>query len=67
MTLCRCSVVAEPTFIYGPKDGAQVPPVFWALDTIELVQHMENGTDLIYFYQLDEESKNYIYQGQAEG
>ena len=54
----------EPVFMYGPKDGALVPPPLWALTVIELVQDMKDGTNVVYYYELDENTKNYYYRGQ---
>jgi hypothetical protein len=54
-----------PEFIGGPKDGAHVPIALWVLDTIEMVQHMPNK-NMIYLYNLDQETKNYIYAGQYD-
>lgn len=53
----------EPTFIGGPKDGADVPMPLWVLDSIELLHRLSTG-NVIYYYKLDKESKNYIYEGQ---
>lgn len=55
-----------PTFMYGPKDGAEVPELFWVLDVIEMVQKSPDGTRMIYFYRLNEKDKNYYYGGQFE-
>ena len=53
-----------PTFIGGPRDGGIVPDILWALDKVEMSQRLENGQIVIYFYELDEDSKNYMYIGQ---
>ena len=52
-----------PEFIGGPKDGARVPVSLWVLDTIEMVQHTNDG-NMIYLYNIDNKTKNYIYAGQ---
>jgi hypothetical protein len=56
-----------PTFMGGPKDGGLVPDSLWVLDTIELSQRLDNGHTVIYYYELNADSKNYIYMGQVEG
>lgn len=53
-----------PTFMGGPKDGSPVPDMFWVLDTIEMVQTLQNGHKIVYYYELNADSKNYIYMGQ---
>ena len=53
-----------PTFMYGPKDGAQVPEIFWVLDQIEMVQRFTNGKRVVYCYELNETDKNYYFRGQ---
>jgi len=53
-----------PTFMYGPKDGAQVPEIFWVLDQIEMVQHLTDNKRVIYCYELNEADKNYYFRGQ---
>jgi len=53
-----------PTFMYGPKDGAQVPEIFWVLDQIEMVQRLINGKRVVYCYELNETDKNYYFRGQ---
>ena len=55
-----------PTFIGGPKDGGKVPDMLWILYKVELTQQLENGHYMIYYYKVDDDSKNYIYQGQKE-
>lgn len=52
------------TFIGGPKDGGDVPAVLWVLDNIEMSQLLDDGRVVIYFYELDLETKNYMYTGQ---
>lgn len=52
------------TFMFGPKDGAPVPPPLWALTVIELKQKLDNGDTIIYYYELDEDSSDWIYRGQ---
>lgn len=56
----------NPEFIGGPKDGAKVPVALWVLDTVEMVQHLHDG-DMLYLYEIDEDSKNYIFKGQFKG
>jgi hypothetical protein len=56
----------EPVFIAGPKDGAEVPMPLWVLDKIELIQRLQDGRNVIYLYKLDNETKNYIYEGQRD-
>ena len=56
-----------PTFIGGPKDGGVVPDMLWVLDNIELQQQLDDGGIVIYYYELNADSKNYIYMGQREG
>lgn len=56
----------EPKFIGGPKDGGLVPIALWVLDEVQLVQHLDDGRNMIYYYKLDDKSKDYIYQGQVE-
>lgn len=53
----------KPEFIGGPKDGSSVPLALWILDTVEMVQHLHDG-NMIYLYEIDSNSKNYIYKGQ---
>ena len=55
---------ANPTFFGGPKDGAPVPDMLWVLDTIEMVHTLDNGHKIVYYYELNADSKNYIYMGQ---
>ena len=41
---------SRPTFMYGPKDGALVPDMLWALDEIELQERTDDGiviTDML--------------------
>jgi hypothetical protein len=52
--------------MYGPKDGTPVPDVLWMLDQIEMCQHLPDGSAIIYYYELDEVTKNYIYRGQIK-
>ena len=56
----------EPKFVYGPKDGGYVPMPLWALDEITLEQKLSNGKTMLYYYKLDSETKDYIYDGQSE-
>jgi len=58
--------VSKPTFMYGPKDGTPVPDVLWVLDEIEMCQHLPDGSSVIYLYELDYTTKNYIYRGQIK-
>ena len=51
-----------PQFIYGPKDGAQVPPMLWVLDLIEL-QETRKDVTLIHKYKINMATKNYEYAG----
>ena len=51
-----------PTFMYGPKDGAPVPEMLWALDEIELQERSKNGT-MLHVYVLNYEDKSYYYKG----
>jgi len=55
-----------PQFMGGPKDGADVPTALWVLDSIEMVQHLGNGVKMLYLYELDEDTKNYMYKGQYD-
>ena len=55
-----------PKFIAGPKDGSLVPMPLWVKDTIELVQKVDEGKYIVYKYQIDEKTKDYIYEGQTE-
>ena len=50
--------------MFGPKDGAPVPPPLWALTVIEIKQKLDNGDTIIYYYELDEDSSDWIYRGQ---
>lgn len=53
-----------PEYINGPLDGGGVAIQFWMLDVIEFPIDY-NDTDVIYVcYTLDEDTKNYIYNGQ---
>ena len=54
----------NPTFIGGPKDGAPVPDVLWVLDMVELEQILDNGRRIVYYYELNADTKQYIYMGQ---
>jgi hypothetical protein len=56
----------EPTFIGGPKDGGLVPMPYWVMEKITLVQKLPNGNNMLYYYKLDNETKDYIYDGQTE-
>ena len=56
-----------PEFIGGPKDGAMVPDILWVLDVIEMEHRLSDGQVLIYTYTLDEDSKNWIFNGQIQG
>jgi hypothetical protein len=56
----------EPKFIGGPKDGGIVPAPLWVLDNIEMIQRLPNSVNVIYYYKLDEKTKDYIYEGQVE-
>ena len=56
----------EPKFIGGPRDGGLVPMPLWVKDTIEMVQKVGIGKYIVYYYKVDEETKDYIYQGQEE-
>lgn len=53
---------ANPTFMYGPKDGALVPELLWALDNVELQERTKDGT-FIHHYALNYDTKNYEYRG----
>lgn len=55
-----------PEFIGGPKDGGQVPDVLWVLDVIKMEHQLPNGKIISYTYTLDEDTKNWIYNGQRE-
>lgn len=55
-----------PQFIGGPKDGADVPVALWVLDSIEMVQRLDEGGKMLYLYELNEDTKNYIYKGQYD-
>jgi hypothetical protein len=48
--------------MYGPKDGAPVPEMLWALDEIELQERSKNGT-MLHVYVLNYEDKSYYYKG----
>ena len=48
--------------MYGPKDGAPVPEMLWALDNIELQEKTKNGR-FIHHYLLNYDTKNYEYKG----
>jgi hypothetical protein len=56
-----------PEFIGGPRDGAHVPDILWCLDVIEMEHMLHDGQVLIYVYKLDEDSKNWIFNGQIQG
>ena len=51
-----------PEFVYGPKDGAKVPPILWVLDVIDLQEHRPTGT-IVHRYNLNYDTKNYVYVG----
>jgi hypothetical protein len=51
-------------FIGGPKDGALVPEPLWALTVIEMEQKLYTGGTIVYYYELDEDSQNWLYRGQ---
>jgi len=53
---------ANPTFMYGPKDGAVVPEMLWALDEIILREKHPDG-NLIHKYVLNYSDKSYYYEG----
>ena len=55
-------MLPNPTFMYGPKDGAPVPEMLWALDNIELQEKTKNGR-FIHHYLLNYDTKNYEYKG----
>ena len=38
----------------------------WVLDEITLVQKVKGGKTMVYYYELDKETKDYIYKGQEE-
>jgi len=56
-----------PEFIGGPKDGARVPDMLWVLDVIEMEHRLASGQVILYTYVLDEDSKNWIFNGQIQG
>jgi len=53
------------TFMFGPKDGSVVPPMLWALDVIELKHISLDGDTIVYYYQLDEKSHDWIFRGEV--
>lgn len=55
-----------PEFIYGPKDGSEVPPMLWVLDSIQLVDYLIDGRKIIYSYEINMDDKNYYYSGEYE-
>ena len=55
------------TFMYGPKDGALVPPQLWLLAVIEMEHKLETGDTIVYYYELDEDSHDWLYRGQESG
>jgi len=55
-------VAKYPTFMWGPKDGAPVPEMLWALDEIEL-QERSNGGIIIHRYIINYDDKSYYYVG----
>jgi hypothetical protein len=57
-----CNVPERPTFMWGPKDGAPVPEMLWALDEIELQERSSAGI-LIHIYRINYEDKSYYYAG----
>ena len=58
---------ANPTFMYGPKDGAKVPDMLWVLDVITLREKDDDGTIWLHSYVLNSDNKNYYYAGVTEG
>jgi len=48
--------------MYGPKDGALVPDMLWALDEIELQERTDDGI-VIHRYVINYEDKSYYYTG----
>jgi len=56
-----------PEFIGGPKDGARVPDVLWILDVIEMEHRLSDGRIILYTYVLDEDTKNWVFNGQIQG
>ncbi len=55
------------SFMYGPKDGSVVPPMLWALDVIQLKHISPDGATNWYYYQLDEESHDWIFREEVDG
>jgi len=55
---------ADPTFIGGPWDGGKVAMPLWALDQIEYAADVQIDQVVYICYDLDEDTKNYIYKGQ---
>jgi len=55
-------VANYPTFMYGPKDGAPVPAMLWALDEIELQEKNSRGI-VIHKYVINYNDKSYYYKG----
>jgi len=54
----------NPVFIGGPYDGGRVSLAFWVLDTIESpYEYFEDFTTYV-CYDIDPQTKNYIYKGQ---
>jgi hypothetical protein len=51
-----------PTFMYGPKDGAHVPEMLWALDEIELQEKSKDGI-VFHRYVINYDDKSYYYAG----
>lgn len=50
------------TFMFGPKDGSQVPEILWILPAIELQERTKDGI-FIHRYDLNNEDDNYYYVG----
>jgi hypothetical protein len=50
--------------MWGPKDGAPVPEMLWALDEIEL-QERSNGDIIIHRYVINYDDKSYYYVGSV--
>ena len=54
----------NPHFIGGPYDGCRVSLAFWVLDTIEAPFDYNDEFITYVCYDIDPETKNYIYKGQ---
>lgn len=50
-------------FIGGISDGALVPDVLWALDTIDIEQYLDSGDRIVYHYVVDDNDKNWHLRG----